>query len=91
MKQHPLAHGLDETVAEADAGVAEEEDAALDEVPAGVAPDVDVAEELHDAFWETGSATALPATTSASQTSTMAQKSLSSHSSPSSPWTWSTG
>lgn len=42
-------------------------------------------------FWETGSATALPATTSASQTSTMAQKSLSSHSSPSSPWTWSTG
>lgn len=49
MKQHPLAHGLDETVAEADAGVAEEEDAALDEIPAGVAPDVDVAEELHDA------------------------------------------
>lgn len=49
MKPRPRAHGLDEAVAEADAGVAEEEDAALDELGAGAAPDVDAPEELDDA------------------------------------------
>lgn len=42
-------HGLDEAVAEAHAGVPEEEETALDELRAGVVPHVHVSEELHDA------------------------------------------
>ena len=49
VSDNTLAHVLDEAVAEADAGVPQEEETALDELRAGAAPHVHVSEELEDA------------------------------------------